>query len=175
MGFGKNNTGVIIREDGTGSDLGALANNDMGLLAAGPQVTEDFRMLKNELLSFISGLTAGEGLGLWLGIAQGGLTLSEIEGAIESNGPLDDHNMSEEEVVLKPVWVIGRIEKLALSDVEAIFVDAMTGSPLITSKHRWTYGDNASGWNYFVYNLGVALTSGSTIKLMGRSFGVWVH
>ncbi len=174
MGFGKDGKGIMISEK-RGQALGALATDTAIIVGTKLAITEDFRMLKNELLSFISGLTAGEGLGLWLGIAQGGLTLSEIEGAIESNGPLDDHNMSEEEVVLKPVWVIGRIEKLALSDVEAIFVDAMTGSPLITSKHRWTYGDNASGWNYFVYNLGVALTSGSTIKLMGRSFGVWVH
>ncbi len=38
---------------------------------------------------------------------------------------------------------------------------------------RWTFSRTKS-WNFFVYNLGAAITTGATVIIKAKSFGVWV-
>ncbi len=87
MGFGKDGKGVIIAEKRT-QVLGALANEAAILIGTNLATLERYRMIKLELFAALTGLTSGEGTGLLIGIADGDLALSEIEEAIEVNGPL---------------------------------------------------------------------------------------
>ncbi len=92
MGFGKDGKGVIIRE-GRAQAIGALAAATGFLIATKLATLERFRMLKSEVFASIIGLTGGEGTGLVFGLADGDLTLAEIEEAIELGGPLGPNDI----------------------------------------------------------------------------------
>ncbi len=175
MGFGKQNTGVIIREDSSQA-LGALANNTAILVASGNVIggnlQEDFRLLKSEILAHVDILTAGEGEGLIFGIANGELSVAEIAEAIQANGPLDRNDRLPQERAERNVKLLGTYD---MRDITAVSgkIKGDNGGPLIVSKHRWTYS-NPEAWNFFVFNDGIVLTTGAQIRLVATHYGVWV-
>jgi len=172
MGFGKNHTGVIIREDGAGSDLGALAADDMGAGPAGPAITEDFRMLKWRGTATMRNLTAGEGAGLKLYLVNGELTVAETEECVEANGPLDRNDRVPQERAERFVRLVGVTASPAPTVTTVQFVNEF-GSPILEAKPRWTFS-NPEGWDWVVYNQGVVLTTGANVDVHGDVFGVWV-
>ncbi len=170
MGFGKDGKGVIIRETRAHS-VGALAQV-VTLLDTKLATLERFRMLKNETVATIVGVTAGEGVGLYLGLADGDFTAAEIEAAIESNGPLGPNAAPEEELAERFMMWLGAADFVEDAATEALFLNEK-GGYLMTSIPRWTFSRTKS-WNFFLYNIGVALTTGATLNLRSKSFGVWV-
>ncbi len=175
MGFGKNNQGVIIRaiED---QALGALAADAVIKIETDIALTEDFRLLKMELTAFVEGLTAGEGDGLHIGIADGELSTTEIKECLEAAGPQDRNDHQTMERANRPVWLIGRI-LAQLPEVagalKIVFIDR-SSSPMMEWTKRWTFSD-PEGWELFVYNRGAgALTTGATVRTTSTSYGVWV-
>ncbi len=171
MGFGKDNKGVIIRE-ARSQALGALAAQAGILIGTKLAITDSFRMLKAIGNFTIDGLTTVEGNGLLLYIANGDLSLAEAEAAIELSGPLDRSDRVNGPIAERFVMLVGAI-RAGGNQVEQSFVDAHTGTPVIVTKPRWTFGSNDS-WNWIVYNNGVAITTGATVKLRVQAFGVWV-
>ncbi len=169
MGFGKDGKGVIIIESRPQA-LGALGAGGGILIGTKLATLERFRMLKSEMWATITGLTSGEGTGLILGLADGDLTLAEIEGAIETDGPLGPNDITGENIAMRPVWKIGAVDRE--TGTEAIFENEHGGHMLIV-KPRWTFARTKS-WNWFVYNLGASLTTGGTVNIRGKHFGVWV-
>ncbi len=168
MGFGKDGKGVIIRES-RNQALGALAASAAIIVGTNLAILERFRMLKSEIWASITGLTSTEGTGLLFGLADGDLALAEIEIAIENNGPLgpnDDSAVLSE----RPVWLIGAVDRE--TGQEAIFENEEGGHMLVV-KPRWTFARTKS-WNWFVYNHGAAITTGATIEIRVKEFGVWV-
>lgn len=169
MGFGKDGKGSIVREFRTQA-LGALASNAGILIGTKLGLLERFRVLKYELWAALTGLTSGEGTGLIIGIADGDFTLVEIEGALESNGPLGPNDTVIAAAVERFVILLGAVDRE--TGTEAIF-ENNTGGHMMEKNLRWTFSRTKS-WNLFVYNLGAALTTGATVDIRGKAFGVWV-
>lgn len=172
MGFGKDGKGVMISEK-RAQALGTLATDTALLIGTKLAITEDFRMLKAEMLAIVTGLTGGEGIGLYLGLAHGDMTTTQIESAIENNGPVNPGDLDVVDAVEKPVWIVGSYEQSDIGETEGNFQDVRTHGAMILSKHRWTF-QSLQSWNWFIYNLGAQLTTGATVKIQVRDFGVWV-
>jgi len=171
MGFGKQRTGVIIREKQSLA-LSTLANVTV-LATTALALEDDFRILKSEILAHIGGLTAAEGNGLIFGMCNGELSVTEIKAALETNGPLDRNDRGNQETAERKVDILSQ----PAGDEGPIGVDIVykgeNGGPLIISKKRWTYS-NPEGWKFFVYNNEAALQTGATLVVMATHYGVWV-
>ncbi len=170
MGFGKDNKGVILREDNAVA-VGALAN-DTAIKLTGLQVQDSFRMLKSEIIAHIVGLTAAEGEGLWLGICNSDLSVTEIAECLTADGPLQRGKREEEEKANRFVKLIGRFDIKDPSQTFGPCVGPEGGAP-ITIKPRWTFAESI-GYDWFIWNQGIVLTTGSTVSLNATSYGVWV-
>ncbi len=52
------------------------------------------------------------------------------------------------------------------------------GGALITLNPRWTFRRRRiateGGWNWGIYNSGVTLTTGTTVRILATHYGVWV-
>ncbi len=173
-GFGKDGKGVIVYESRSQA-LGALSGNKGIIVGTKLAITDDFRMLKNELLASVTTMVAGEGHGLEIGIADGDFTLAQIEEALDKNGPLARDNTIETEQAQRAVFILGTINPTDPAAIDATFLDKVTGAPFVISKLRWTFHSNTQGWNYFVYNSGQTLSTGSTVKIHAKSFGLWLE
>ncbi len=172
MGFGKDGKGVIIREDVT-ITVGALAAK-AGILQTGGGIAgameEDFRLIKSSFCVTKGNHTNDEGA-LLLGLADGELTLVEIEEAIELNGPVNRSDHTPRENAERPVWLLGSLH--GSTDIVNAGV-GLTFVPAHEHISRWTFSD-PDGWRWFVYNEGPAsLTSGTIVSLKAQHFGVWV-
>lgn len=172
MGFGKQGTGVIIRNT-TADALGALTQNDVVKLDA-ITMGEDFRMLKSQIFSSISGLTAGEGIGLLFGVCNGELSVAEIAECLTTDGPTDRNDRVLEEQANRFVQLLGRyLPSGHQTSPTELILFGEGGQPFVEHKPRWTFS-NPEGWDYFVINMSTAITTGATAVMMNRHYGVWV-
>ncbi len=130
---------------------------------------DDFRMLKSVIHAVITGVTAGEGVGLKLYLANGDLTLVEVEQAIEVNGPLNRQDRVNNEHAMRAVFLVGAADGAG----DQVFRDINTNAPVLVAKPRWTFGASTS-WNWVVHNSGIVLTTGATINIHAIDYGVWV-
>ncbi len=169
MGFGKDGKGVIIRESRSQA-LATLGNNVAILIGTNLATLERYRMLKAEVYASVTTLTTTEGTGLLIGLADGDFTLAEIEAAIENSGPVGPNDDVEEHISDRPVWFMGAVDRE--TGVTALFENE-TGGHMLVIKPRWTFARTKS-WNFFVYNMGPQLTTGASVNLRVKSFGVWV-
>ncbi len=119
------------------------------------------------MFAFVEGLTAGDGEGLTIGIANGELTVAEIAECLIADGPSDRNDRIKQERAERFVKVFG-----LLNDLQHMFVGE-NGSRQMQVKPRWTFS-NPEGWDYFIFNAGSALTTGSTAKLLQTSYGLWL-
>ncbi len=171
MGFGKEGKGVIVGE-ARSQTLGTLANNTGILIGTKNAMTENYRMLKAEVYARITGVTANELKAGALYLANGDLTLAEVEEAIETGGPFGPSDRVPAEKMMRAVFLVGIIRQ-GDNAAERVIIDAKTGAPLIQAKPRWTFAPTLS-WNWVFYNGGEAPTTGATIRINVKSFGVWV-
>lgn len=171
MGFGKDGMGVILKQS-ISSTLGTLDSDTALFITAKPALLERFRMLKSEVMVLIEGLTTGDGGGLSLWLADGDLSVTEVEEAIEGNGPLGPNDTVIAAISDRFVMWVGATVNRG-SNVEQGMIGRDSGSPLCVVKPRWTFGRTKS-WNFVVYNLGAQLTTGSTLNLRVKNFGIWV-
>ncbi len=170
MGFGKDGTGAIVREN-SATALGALAAN-VTIKLATLTLGEDFRILKSEIFSHIEGLTAGQGIGLLLGIANNELSVTEIAAAVNNNGPTDLNDRVSQELSERNVKILSSALLLDSGGISRQFIGD-DGGPKTISKHRWTYS-NPEGWCFFIHNDGQTLTTGATCRIAATHFGMWV-
>ncbi len=163
-------TGVMIRQHQSLA-LSTLAA-DTALLFSDLTLVEDFRMLKSEMIVQLQGLTAGEGNGLLLGIANGELTAAEVAEALTVDGPVNANQRLQQEQATRFVKIIGAFESDGVTPTGGMFRNA-EGGPLITVKPRWTF-HNPEGWSFFIFNSGDALTTGGSATQVATHYGVWV-
>ncbi len=172
MGFGKDGKGVIIREN-LNQALGTLAGSTGLLVSATATMGEDFRILKSEIIASVEGLTALEGV-LELHLVNGELSLVEVEENLELTGVSDRNDRVANERAMRFVHYIGSfIDYAGLGQARPIVGhEGQAGMAII--KPRWTFSD-PEAWDYAVYNRSAgALTSGATLRLLAKHFGVWV-
>ncbi len=170
MGFGKNNTGAIIRSKETIA-LGTLAADTAIKFGSGVTISEDFRMLKSEVSAFVEGLSAGEAAGLMFGIANGELTVAEIAECLLADGPADRNDRVKQERAERYVKIFGQILPAA-GDIQDVF-HGEGNSPVMEVKPRWTFS-NPEGWDFFIFNAGTLLTTGATAKALITTYGLWL-
>ncbi len=166
MGFGKNNTGAILRSKETIA-LGTLNVDTAIKMGSAITLDEDFRLLRLDAWAHVDGLTAGEGDGLLIGIANGELTVAEIAEALLADGPVDRNDRVKQERAERFVKIFG-----SLNDLQHLFRGENGGHQLIC-KPRWTFS-NPEGWDIFIFNNGVQLTTGATAKMIATFFGLWL-
>ncbi len=119
MGFGKDGKGAIIRESRV-QLLGALAESSAIFIGTKLAMVDRFRMLKAKMIGTLNGLTAGESNGLLLGLADGSLSLAEVEATFEIEGPLTRFDVQKTDEAERPVWMIGVAEG-GSSGTETVF------------------------------------------------------
>ncbi len=169
MGFGKDNKGVIIRQSISQAIL-TLAPDTGLIITAAPVILERFRMLKSEVYANVEGLQTNEGRGLSLWLADGDLTLAQIEECIELSGaPLGPNDPVEAAIAERFVMFVGAAGGSTISH----FHDRETNAPYCIIKPRWTFARTKS-WNFVLYNIGSVMTTGATVNLRVKNFGVWV-
>ncbi len=151
MGFGKDGTGVIIGESRAfalatlDADAGAFITTKLNTL-------ERFRMLKSRMVSNVEGLTAADGESLTLWLADGDLSIGEVEAAIEVDGPLGPNDTVPAAVAERAVFYVGAYDVKA-NQTEGFLRDKEGAGYAAMVKPRWTFGRTKS-WNWVIYNLG---------------------
>ncbi len=171
MGFGKDGKGVIIRESRTQA-LSTLAVSTALLIGTKLVTLERFRMIKCEIFATIFGATTGELAGMRLGLADGDLSLTEIDECIEVNGPLGPNDQISDARAQRPVWEIGQSKAASVGGADVLITNENNGA-MMSKTIRWTFSRTKS-WNWFIYNLGTAPTTGATVNIKTKLFGVWV-
>ncbi len=171
MGFGKDGKGVIITEQRSAS-LGTQSGDSAALIGTKLVTLERFRMLKSQVTATIIASTGTEAARLTLYLADGDLTTAEIEEALEAQGPLGPNDNVLSEQAMRPVFrVDGHFE---VSGADPIATGAVNTAILVGSVNpRWTFARTKS-WNWVIFNTGSALTTGATVKILAKDFGVWV-
>ncbi len=171
MGFGKDGKGVIIRE-ARSQALATLGPLTGIVIDTKIPITEDFRILKQEVIATITGLTAGEGAGLGLYLVDGQYSLAQFEASIEGTGPEGPNDSVDAELSMRFTKFIGQTFAVAGADGVAV-LRGDAGNSHCKVNPRWTFR-SAQSWEFILYNAGVALTTGSTVYIKAKSFGVWV-
>ncbi len=172
MGFGKDGKGVIIREFRSQA-LGALAGTSGIIIGTKLNILERFRMLKSEVVATIVAMTTAEGAGLGLYLVSGDLSLAEFEASVElTTGPLGPNDSVPAAIAERWSMVAGVMNQPVAGAGENQILNEHGGG-LMSINPRWTFARTKS-WNWIVYNHGTTLTTGATVKLFAKDFGVWV-
>ncbi len=176
MGFGKDGKGAIVKEQTTFT-LGALAGQDLIGGSSGVQLDMDFRILRSDVTAVLTGMTSLEGKGLILYMAEGDLADGESEANIEQNGPVRLGDQILEEIAQRWVRRVGITIAPTVNETERVFTNKYGGG-LLDIEPRWTFRRARSvaqgGWNWLVYNDGITLNTGATLRILATHYGVWV-
>lgn len=168
MGFGKDGTGVILRETQV-LTLGALGNGASIKASSNLAITDDFRILKTEYFLASRGTIANGQYPIYIGICDNELTTTEINETLSVDGPLDRNDNAGHEASMRPVWVLEQAGQL-------VGTAEFTGPIHFKGEKnvRWTFS-NSDGWTWFAYNgSGAALTTGQEYRIYAVHYGVWV-
>ncbi len=172
MGFGKDGTGVIIR-DNDQITLGAL-NANAAIKQANPLVlAEDFRVLKSEHYLTMESATfvAGDGP-IIVGIANNELSAAEIAGCLNTDGPLNRNDRGNTETAMRAVFPF--IQMPFVENAVGLAPGIPNDGAPVKDTHRWTYS-NPEGFTLFAFNHGgSALTTGGILRNLSTYYGVWV-
>ncbi len=176
MGFGKDGKGAILKEQVTFA-LAGLAGQDLVQADSAISLDGDFRILKTDLTCVITGLTAGEGNGLILYMAQGELSAAEQEANIETNGPVSSQDRTNAELAERWVRRLAILSGNTATNTERVMRNENNGG-LLKFQPRWTFKRrrtaSSGGWNWSIYNDGVTITTGATARILATHYGVWV-
>ncbi len=138
-------------------------------------MTNGFRSLKGEVRAYVKGVTAGE-VPLLFGIASDALSTGNINGALTQLGPTGRVQTEEEDIAERPIWILGEFGgegPVGNAQVEGYFKNKFGGN-LIEFNLRWTF-PKPNGWAFFIFNdSGAALTTGASVTVKGKQWGVWV-
>ncbi len=117
----------------------------------------------------VRSLTAGDGPFL-VGIASKSLTLVQLEEYLETNGPVfeEDTNNVERATRGKNIRTLGTIVPQGSGQCGALWLDNKSLAGL-------RFSEESAGWNNWVYNLGPAMTTGSTFGIALQHFVRWAQ
>jgi len=124
-------------------------------------------MISTQLVASVTILTPGDGPFLF-GIANKSLSLTELEEYLELDGPVEPSEVPSRERATrgKLIRTLGLIVPSGDGSVASLFVDNRSLSGM-----RWN--EESAGWNYWVYNRGQALTTGSILRVWASLFVRW--
>ncbi len=125
----------------------------------------------SQIMAFLDGLTVGEGQGLLLGVADGQLSASEIEEQIESQGPFFKGQTPQSEKAERMVRIVGEIGSRS-SDLVPTLTEIVRFWRRFPTKLSFSE-DKSNMFQWFIYNVGNAITTGATCKLHLRHNVRW--
>ncbi len=151
----------------SGAALGTLATNT-AIQMAGPVTTHDVRLISITGLFSVARLTAGEGNFMY-GISSADLSLSELEAYLENNGPLTPSDIVGKEVSTRGryIRVLGKLTPSGNGGQAADFLKNVSLSGL-------KIAEDAGGYDFWIYNLDDALSTGATFRVATQIFGKWL-
>ncbi len=132
--------------------LGALT----GILEGSPAMTRGGKLLSVRGTSNVRSLTAGNGP-FQFGIADKAISLAQLEAYLELNGPVTPDEVASREIASRGSMIrtLGILEPSGDGTVAALFLDNVSLKGL-------KFGEESAGWTLWLYNLGIALTTGAT-------------
>ncbi len=160
----KENTGSV--QQGTEVALGTLPLAT-GILLVSPVMVRGGSMISVRGSHVIRGLTAGDGP-FMIGVVNGDLSLAELEEYLETEGPTHPDDTTKVEIASRGRKV--RTLGLAMPTAEgkaAAFM--MKDLPLKGLR----FSEESAGWNWWLYNRGVAMTTGATWNVLSSVFVRW--
>ncbi len=145
----------------------ATLNGDTAILIGGPSMTRGGTMLSLRGAIIINQITAGDGPWL-IGLANADLSLAELEAYIELNGPVhpDDTTVVEVSTRGRKIRFLTVLVPQGSGQVAGMYL------PDVAMKGL-RFSEEATGWNYFCYNLGPAMTTGAVFKIVTQAFVRW--
>ncbi len=166
----KNVTGSVIEQPST--TLGTLAAKT-GILTAGPAVTRGGKMLSSSIQGSLFGGTSGDPSVQW-GVANGDITLAELEAFLELDGPKSPAEISEGEIASRGRYIrtLGVLSPDPANRHVMIDIDNESLKGLKFSES----GEPAvPGWNWWFYNQhpSAAMTTGGVVIMQCRNFVEW--
>lgn len=168
--------GAIVYENRTQA-IATLSQGGVLVIGTKLAITDEFRMLKSEISCLLIGVTNGELRGLQLWLANGELSVTEIDEAIEANGPLSRQDRLRKERSMRAVFYVGSMDPAtSITASEMYLVGGASDGPdkvRMILKPRWTFG-KTNGWNWVLRNMGPAPTTGASARIEAKSFGVWL-
>ncbi len=119
-------------------------------------MTRGGKLLSVRGLTAIRALTAGDGPFLF-GIAEKGVSLAQLEAYLELNGPVSPDVVANVEIASrgKLIRTLGQIETQGVGTIAAMYLDNVSLKGLRFSEEN-------AGWSLWLYNSGVAMTTGAT-------------
>lgn len=160
----KEDTGSV--NEVTTSALATLATLTP-LLVNGPTMTRGGGIISTRGALGVRSLTISDGPFI-VGIANKDLTLAELEEYLEAFGPThpDDTTLVERTSRGRKIRILGVVVPSGDGSQGAIHL-----SDLALSGLRFT--EETSGWSWWIYNLGKAMTSGAIFFIAMQSFVRW--
>ena len=162
----KDNTGTVIRI-ASGALLTLALNTGTGFSTH--TSTRGGSLISTTVQAAVTSLTPGDGP-FALYIKSNDLSSAEFEAYLELNGPVSPDDTTADEVSTRgrKARYIGLIVPFGNGGVAALDVKNMAMSGL-----RFTESGEGGGLNYFLYNLGRDLTTGSSFNLTAQDFVRW--
>ncbi len=166
MGFGKSGQGQIVYDDVTItlSTLGAAA-----AIVAQSRIDaarlHGFRVLKTEYFIEATGKTSGEGP-IMIGLAVD-VTATGVKNAIESDPQSTGDEVGQAEA-LTPVWPLKMLPKAFTNGDIGEYVSMRSVNP------GWSVPEGL-GMQWWAFNMGASLTTGTVIRIFAKHFGVWLR
>ncbi len=156
-----------VRES-TAFTLGALAPTK-AIVAAGPVMVQGGFITTSKIAWQLQGLTAGEGQGLFFGIADGQLSATEIEECLEAGGP----TFEEEDPVAHRTD-----RRVRILDYIGPRGELNPSTTQVAGFHKYetriAFSEEQSGWKWFAWNHNPsAITTGAQLRILGTHNVQW--
>ncbi len=148
--------------------LGTLAANTGILDTVNVPVTRGGRQLSVSILGGLAGHTEGEGPLIW-GVQNANLSLVELEEYLELDGPITPNDLIGQERVSRGKYIrrLGALGPGVAQTQIQLFNHPMAGLRFSET------GETTGGWEFWVYNLGSQLTTGSIFRVFASWFLEW--
>ncbi len=108
-------------------------------------------------------------------LVDGDFSLAEFVESIDENGPLGPNDRVADAIAERfSVWMGSTtIVTSGATGPNDVQFKNKQGGGLLTENPRWTFARTKS-WNWAVINLGGAFTTGASVRIRVKNFGVWV-
>ncbi len=126
-----------------------------GILEASPAMTRGGKLLSERDATAVVSVTAGDGPFLF-GVADKGISLAQLEAYLENAGPVQPEETAKAEIASRGrrIRTLGVLQPLGDGTTCSLYLDDVSLKGL-----KFTEED--AGWNHWLYNLGVAMTTGA--------------